>query len=439
MDQFGVVERIEELRSRITLIKLGLCSFKQTILALQNISKKKQNPPIISPTGILENLENIIALFETIVDGPMKTQNEKEFVCAVNFVYYGSSRLINEMVKLQSILDQRIASMGAPKLYEATPTTQIEYSGLNKVYNAVDALVYELVEKILGLDWIKVKDFVPLSLFGGDEYCISPLTHLITIPHTDCFRTRYWAMLPHEVAHIYVLECLYKETNPIRNLVAGTSFVLNAMLGIKRPIATGQIIELTCDCVGAYVCGPATALAFATGAPYLQPEGEINTILNGTHPPSDARLYALIQVMQKLGVLNDSQLKEITDFLRLFLEQKYSRLTENSANYLKEYCRISTQYAEEVVNVLQNGGFPKFEKEAWNNFISAKFQLEELSPIYLLNLAWYKRICTFEKHFDGNNQRFSENKRTERKLYESIINEMYLYYLKHATNVTVVR
>ena len=428
--RFSIIERIEELRSRLSLIKSSFESFRLTVFALQKCIEKNQNPPLVYPIGVFKTLERIIDYLDLVMAVPLQIQREDTIVEFVNKFNAHLDSLTFELVNLQNLLEQRITSMGSPKLFEANPIAMIEYSGLNKVYNAVDGLTYELAEKILGEKWIRQKEYSPASLFS-QIYAVTFLTHLITIPYIDCFRMRYWSLLAHEVAHISIYEQHTLKKTPIYTLMQTVGpIALWRNLRIDTLTAQSQLVELTCDCIGTYTCGPSIFFACSTLHPYLPFRYECESIIIDSHPPFDARLYAMAKILERLGILRDNRLRDIVDNTLGFLLEKESRLTPECARFVNRYCELASDYADIIMNLLPRFGVKKFERRDWDSIISGKTPFKKLSPIQVLNLAWYKRILTSERDFSGNFEEFFERKQKETKLFEHAVDQMYSYYLE---------
>jgi len=197
-------ERIEELRSRISLLECSLLTLKQDFWTNFDLYLDKgQTPPYIFPLSTFQNLNSFLVDLKTICE-----HVDPDFIPATIakcvFLDRCTSDVLRELIKLQNVLAQRICSLGTMKLVEYQQILQIEYGTINKAYNAVDALSFELVERTLGSDWILNYGYAPISLFDSRGYEINIYSNVVSVPYYDSFRARFWPALAHETAHILV-------------------------------------------------------------------------------------------------------------------------------------------------------------------------------------------------------------------------------------------
>jgi hypothetical protein len=114
-----------------------------------------------------------------------------------------TNSILIELIRLQSVFAQRTAGLGCMNPMGFQPFQGIEYSAMAKAYNAVDALTFELVERILGAEWIREEKYSPICLFEL-EYAINTGSFIISVPYYDSYRSRFWPALAHETGHILV-------------------------------------------------------------------------------------------------------------------------------------------------------------------------------------------------------------------------------------------
>jgi hypothetical protein len=434
-------ERIEELRSRISLLSCSLEMIRQDYWAIfHTFFIQNKTPPFVYPRSAFERLNSLIEDLETISEH-VNPDALPDTVYRCFVLDVETTRVLDELARLQNVLAQRISSLGTMKLLEFQEILQIEYGIISKAYNAVDALTFELVEKILGPSWITDNSYTPISLFDSIGYAIDLYSNIISVPYYDSFRARFWPALAHEVAHILV-NILAAQEGPFRAaMLDGVSRLLEILeyrfdSPEGREIASLQLTELTCDVIAAYAC-PASVLSACAilSLPFEEEDAEgalKEAFKELSHPPSDVRIALMRKVLEKTGILEaDSNIVNFLDGVAAFMAGKnFSLLTPSSHEFINEYSEFAKNYSQEVVDLLPEVGVHAFKKDNWSVVRDAFEHPSEtkLSPIELICLDWIKRMKTTKNDGHLSLQDFFRKRKNETKIYEQMVNSMYDYY-----------
>jgi len=440
-------ERSEELRSRISLLKCSLATLKQDFWTIfDNFYANDQAPPYVFPASTFQRLGDLLNDLETI-----NTHVDPDFVLDAvsrsNLLDTTAKDILFELVKLQSVLAQRICNLGAMKLLEYHQILQIEYGTVLKAYNAVDALSFELVERILGSRWIVEERYSPISLFDARGYEINVYSYVISVPYYDSFRARFWPALAHETAHILV-SLLAEQRGRVQRLMIDKMRRLLEILHYRPEDIEGlypafmQMSELTSDVIATYVC-PAAFLSAATilGFPMEEEEAQgalIDVFREAYHPPSDARMVLMKEVLDQTGILEaDKYMKSYADSVITFFARKNLLLGDSSFEFIQDYNEFAEMYSQEIIALLPQVGLRPFDGNEWNIVLEAfenpnraRANENELSPIQLICLDWIKRIQMTKNNGCLTMRDFCEKRKAEPKIFEQMVDSMYKYYEK---------
>ncbi len=146
-------ERAENLRSKIMVLKSSIelleFNFKSTY---EKYLSKELLPPFLFPEMTFRRLKSRITHLKYLIESTITELPigflEAEFLSKIDIKL---NRIMDSATKLQELLVQRTAGIEAFDNVDYHVNFQIEYSGLTKVFNAVDALVYELVKRSMGI------------------------------------------------------------------------------------------------------------------------------------------------------------------------------------------------------------------------------------------------------------------------------------------------
>jgi hypothetical protein len=342
------IERAENLRSKIMILKSSIEILELNFKSTYNKYRSKEAvPPFLFPKMTFDRLKNSIRELQYLINltpelpiGLLET-----FLSEVD---ERLNRIMDSAIKLQDLLVQRTAGTEVFDNIDYHVNFQIEYSGLTKVFNAVDAFVYELVKRTMGDQWIRLNKYVPITVFGKRNFSINPETYVIYLPYYDCFRSKSWSALAHEVAHVFFrvhFEKRYWDETGFWKVEPETeeegNFQLAVLAGIKDlhelcfdhgefheedPTNTtyqivGQINEIVCDMLSTYICGPASLFTFSEIVDILLPPLEDISLKDAvkerlSHPPFDARLIASLSSLEYSGVLSkDNTIRALIDMI----------------------------------------------------------------------------------------------------------------------------
>lgn len=468
MYDFILVEKFEELRSRISI----LCTLSKN-LKLNFNSSKNSGLILPYPKGSFKQLDEYIIYLEEKINAPPGDTYE-DIIFNLTDLSDLSGGILDCLIELQTLMEQRVVGNDIDQILEYNSNHQVEYCNMEKVYYSVDSVSYDLMQRMLGKQWIEDKSYVPISSFDQKGYRIFPITYQVVIPYHDIFRLRFWPILAHEMAHLWVYEFINNPINQIKSDVKNlVGFVPNNIPEIiksidqfkldvdeitlffihsineffellreheypdvvTRPIP--QFSEITSDIIAAFVCGPCYPLAISSFFPILPgkltklqtPPHEIGTFLDSTHPFSEARISSSFEILklQKINQFDDI----FNSNLSWFQKKNKKLLSDESASFMEDYINFFNKYAENLYEILISQSKVKpFSKKDMEYLIKISENMSnfpKLTPVCLLNLAWLKRINKFRDDSIELDE-YYDLKRNESKTFELILNQMYNYY-----------
>ncbi len=427
-------ERIEELRSRTSILKSSFLALKENSWTVCKSFISNGCPaPYIFPVCSFNKVEAQIEALATrlLTIDPEKVAD----ILELNKLAIEADGAQFELLALQNVFAQRSSSLGLMRLVEFQPIQQMEFGTIVKAYNAVDALTFELVLKTLGSDWVKQEKYAPICLFDN-EYMINEKSYIISVPYYDSFRSRFWSALAHEVGHVVVRQ-RSEVSRPFRELMLDCVSLLMEVLGYEfhdregRKIASLQMSELPSDIISAYICPP----SYFTGAYCLDLPNDTqfhlaNRIRYSHHPPTDSRLLAMRAILDENGILEaDPNFRKsargVSEFFHL--KNLVSVLPESNS-LLESYNEFVEECASQFLNLMPQIGFKGIDGNQWNSIGDSSAGGELLSPVQLICLAWMKRLKTTSRDGGLSIQDYVGKRRTEPKIFEEIISSMYNYY-----------
>jgi len=437
-------ERIEELRSRISLIKSTFSTIEQDYwVTFSNSMNNCICPNILYPSSTFIALSDIIKRIEMNLESFDLNYGLPLMLEQLDDLDQETLEILKELVRLQNVLSQRMSGIGIMKTLEYEPSSQFEFCIISKSFAAVDALSFELVERMLGEKWLKKEKYLPISLFDYSGYMINLYSYVISVPYPDSFRSRFWPSLAHEVGHIFtdhyskragpILELSIEEADELTNLLGYTDEERD--WGIET--ATDQIVELISDAVSVYVC-PTSFISAATfiGIPFESPlatNGELaDHFRYAEHPPLDSRLTLMQNILKFTKVLSvDIDFEEYTQFIRAFLEQKnIFGLTDKSYKFIEKYNDFAYRLSKKIFKILKNLNIKVFNEKEFKKVQHEFFNPNsyDLSPVQLLTLAWIKRLKCIKNDGLLEIHDYFDKRLKERKMFEHVINSMHKYY-----------
>lgn len=430
-------ERVEELRSRKSLLESTLKSVKQNFWNIfKKIISSKKTPPYLYPTSTFVRLDQTINKLQLSRDPDFE---QYTFILQLNDVDYNCNEILGETNKLQEALNQRICSLGMMKSLEYQPIFQSESTVLPKVYCAVDAVVFDLVKTILGKTWIEEQKFVPISLLDSQTggYTVHSDSLLFTVPFHDSFRARFWPALAHEVAHILVDKKL-ETSNPFTNLVVECTYELRGILNTfdysSLKMAHVQIHELASDIISSYVCPPSfLSAAINLAIPVDEPNSAplYQQYPNYSHPPLDSRIAAMEYVLKKNRIPNViTQVGEFINGINEFLERKNMALpSQTSYELLVEYNDFARRFSRKLVSLFPSMSVKPFKASHWRKCRDYFFGKEkDLSPTEYLCVDWIKRLHQTKGDSNLSLQKYFEKRIGEPKIFEHMIYNLFKCY-----------
>lgn len=438
-------ERVEEFRSRISILECSLQRLEQDFRTVYaRFLTLNKTPPFMFPVSTFQKLTSLISDLGVICEHA-NPDSIPDLVFRCDLLDRGTEKTLYELMKMQNVLAQRISSLGLMKLLEYQQIFAVEYGTVIKAYNAVDALSFELVEKILGPKWISSNSYTPISLFDSVGYAISNYSNIVSVPYYDSFRARFWPALAHEVAHMFVHPDTLMETDSAFRgvMIDGISRLLEILdydfdHPFGRQVASLQATELACDVIAAYAC-PVSFLSALTilCAPFEEENatGALKkAIREVAHPPSDARIVAMKRVLEDTGILKtDQDIYNLSESVTSFYARKNFALVSGSSNeFLRVYNEFAEGYSQRIMTLLPEVGVSCFDGDQWS-IIQDAFENPrdvELSPIQLICLDWVKRIRVTRNDGYLRIQDFFNRRKAEPKIYEQMVDSMYDYYEK---------
>jgi hypothetical protein len=471
-DKVFFKERFEYQRSTLSQIRSTFMHLDQNVRMIQK-NYEDVCPPILYSDSFCENVLHLIKDAEDDLKCVNITSDHASDYGSLVIEHRNISDQINVLMTIltsfQRLHDQRISGLHFSGIIEYQPALQSEYSLFTKIYNAVDALSYQLMKSCFGQDWIRKEQYVPLSLFD-QEYAILRLSgsepgSLVTIPYYDCFRTSFWPGLAHEVAHIMVtMVTNIEDYNPLlldcmKAWSDALLFTLFTQREIKNypkieKIITKQISELTSDIIATYICGPASLFSASTMLPFSGRWGHgtfYESVRSTSHPPIEVRVAAMQRILEDSGLpLLYPLFNEMSEGVNCVLtnknylpqdviDERMGGYTEQSCDFdmkklpikMHEYREEATFFAEDLMKILDDSGLKPFTDDEWSEVtdtLTKREPFDGLNPIQLTNLVWAVRL---RKGMDNRNlpiRQFFDKNMNEQKLFEITVNHMYTYY-----------
>jgi len=469
MDDYILIEKFEELRSRISI----LCNFSKN-LKLNFNSAKNSGLILPYPKGAFEQLDKYIQYLEKKIN-VIPGDTYEAIIFHLTDLFNKSVLILDYLIGLQTLMEQRVVGNNINKIIEYNSNHQVEYCNMEKVYYAIDSVSYDLMQRMFSKQWIEEKSYVPISSFDQAGYRIFPITYQVVIPYHDIFRLRFWPILSHEMAHLWVYEFINEPINYIKdeiekdfhfvpdtipeilksieqfnfNVDEIILFFLHSTMeffgllrkhnypeyAVTRPIA--QFTEITSDIIATLVCGPCYPLAISSLFPILPGEltktknhpYKIDGFLDSSHPFSEARISSSFEILK---LQNINQFDDIFNSNLLWFQNKNKKLfSDESSRFMEDYVTFFNKYAENLYEIIisQNKLEPFSEKDIKYliNMSENISDFSKLTPVCLLNLAWLKRINKFKEDYTVLEE-YYDKKRNESKTFELIVNQMYNYY-----------
>lgn len=432
-----VRERAEEIRSRLAVLECTLTDLKRDFyVVFDKFYSRGMSPPLLFPVSTFLRFGSLIGDIKREIED---FDPESEIATIANRLNQWNTRtenLLSEISRLQNVLNQRTAGLGKPKIFEYQQGCEVEYASLSKAYIAADIFTFELVKRILGSEWIRKEKYVPICLFDDRGYMINLYSYVISIPFFDNFRSRFWPVLAHEVAHILV-DKQAREFGPLQRIMrAGQDWMVD-VLGLTPYYAALQIAELSCDIIATYVCPTSFTSALENNSLYVpleSPSGLSNVFrFQASHPPTDARLSAMEEVLTNEGMTAcDPMLNNVCKAAETFFSMKNLTISSLSIDFIEQYNDFARMYAARVLRTLHTLGTKGFGVPDWQQsrqcFNDPK--LDPQSPIHLLTLVWLKRLHTTLKEGQTDVKPFFLKRTKETKTFEYVVEQMYKYYEK---------
>ncbi|MCV0430702.1 hypothetical protein [Nitrosopumilus sp.] len=442
-------ERYESIRSQLVSLKSTISLLKHNYWTIySNFSSKNTVPPFIFPTMTFSTLEDYLEklILNCLASDP--TKNISKIFSSQNELSDRSNELLTEIVRMYTSLTQRIAGTGLMNQIETHSISQFEQGTSIKSYQAVDALSYDLVNRILGKKWMTDNSYIPFSIFDYEGYSMNPLSYVATLPYPDTFRSRFWPVMAHEISHILVYTEVQKlskkkletirEPKSLGELLFYSIEELLDILKLRHDennsnTAYSQITELFCDIIATYTC----PILFITGTlnlrHYLEPEQHslLQALQIATHPPSDSRIIAMKTVLDRNKILkNDSIFQEYAESVLDLNNEKNSKLIDlNSFLFLTEYNEFAAKLANKVVNYLEKSSIQGLKSSEWKLLLNGTSDLLGRSPTMAMNILWQKRLKTIKKDTKKSMIQYFNSRHTEFQLLENFINSAYQYYV----------
>ncbi len=459
-------EKTEELRSRVALVNSSVNTLDQIFFNIyyKFISKEKV-PPFIYPRKQISDLkEKLKELIDEINEIENKdTTYDEEFF---NILFFSFAikmadlesrciEILSSSQELLLVLEQRILDLEIFDDLKYSENLQHEFIGLTKVFESVDALTYQLFNRTLGGDWIREKKFVPVTILGEKDYSINTETYVTNIPYHDCFRSRYWAGLSHEVAHVFIHHYLEIQDEEFVDLIERNIYKLGIILGgLYQDISGGiaakesiisQVFELVCDMVACFTCGSPHLLSLCmydrfSLSEVASSEEQCIRVWRSSHPPLFFRILVMKKTLEHTGILDaDRDLREFISSVEgiNYFDTEYA-LQEFGEGFLPDifidYFRFTEQISGDVLGFLDElalrGKIERFGKVEFINLIKAlrNMKLENPTPVEGMNIVWLKRRTRTFKNPDLSTRDFIAERRNETKIFETMVNLCFDYY-----------
>lgn len=451
-NSYVILESVEELRSNLSLMKTDFYYMKSCIEnENRKYYEKKQLPPIPNPKHINGQIESEIEKISNNMkdlESQYSTNNTSETLRLLLQVNMLLNELNSNLSFLQSLVNQRFVSSSTPiEFIHYFHSDTMSMATIRDVQIAADCVLGDFVKKIMGHDWMTLNKYTPLTFFAED-YQIGNLNYIAQIPLSDRYRCRFWAILCHEVAHIKISELL-KNRDPlfITLFTDIQNELLKWPLNFQKSSAQKQIIELFCDLIAAYVCGPAFLNA---SAERLRPDIPLrinaqNNLIFGSegeliesirtcfsHPPNDVRIYTMLKLIVDVLGLNDGWICTLDDFVNFKNDELLGK--GRLFIFLDTYKKVIDLFFDEISSFM-NTAFESnsYSRTKWD---AAKLRYEKNEfrgnePIDLLNLVWFDRNLSFQKGTFVELDDFFKSRENETKLFPIVVNYLCEYNSNH--------
>ena len=473
-----IFKRMEELRSRLSLIQTSYSHLENNFRNIwyKHIREGK-TPPILYPQQFLKDVKSLLNQYEIELHRLIIYSNEGYMAYRLRNLSSKINKMQTLLKQLQSIQDQRISGLHTLKFLEYQPILQSEYSLVNKVYNAVDALSFDIMCSIFGSTMVKNTKYTPLTLFGDRYMMLSPFYvdrpgTLISIPYSDCFRMRFWASLAHEIAHARVTISLQLKDKLGKHIIEKmTPPIIESLLSNQTKdteeiimdynrlnINIGEVVsELTSDFIGTYVCGPASLFAGITMLDSLSLGNEKNfydAARMCDHPPVEVRAAGMQQVLESTGVATvyphfDDLMTGVNRFYHNRNKCQQENLSDDYPksqmdfdvfhlpSFIYDYIDAVNGTIPELLEVLEKMSLKEFNGDSWEGIVAKTGSggFSELSPIELMNVVWLYCIDKDVKNSELSVPDFFFKRKTEEKIFEMMVNQMYGYYEKEVISI----
>lgn len=430
-------ERAEEIRSRLAVLDCTLEDLKRDFYnVFDKFYSRGISPPLLFPVSTFVRFNGIISDIKREVEDFDPEHEISTIAHKLNEWNARTETLLSEISRLQNVLSQRTSGLGKPKIFEYQQGCEVEYASLSKAYIAADIFTFELVKRTLGKKWIKDEKYIPISLFDDRGYMINLYSYVISIPFYDNFRSRFWPVLAHEVAHILV-DKQAREYGPLQRVMLDGQDWMIETLGLDPYNAALQIAELSCDIIATYVCPTALISALENNSLYIPLEstaGLSNVIrFQASHPPTDSRLSAMEEVLEREGMIAcDPILEDICRTGQIFFSMKNLTISSISFDFIEQYNDFARMYAGRALHVLPLLEIQSFCCPDWQNARQSfdDPDMDPQSPIHLLALVWLKRLHAASKDGQTGARHFFSNRTNETKTFEYVVDQIYKYYEK---------
>lgn len=468
-DLYNMNERIEELRSKVDLTYSLIEVLDRALFNIYEKSiENKELPAFIYPSYQIERMKNELEKLKheidtmridesMVIDENMFPASFVLFAYQIRDIELKSERVLSQYQALSLVLGQRVLDLEIFEDFRRPGNLQYGFMNLREVRQSLDALVYQLVKASLGSSWMKDKKFAPITVFGEKDYLIHPETFVINVPFHDCFRSRHWASLAHEVAHLFVYyykceiededftDCFERNTYVLGNILH--SILFNGEAYEPTYEVLSQLMELICDIVACYICGPPPFLSLCTYDRFSSSEIDFGSgtcigVSRRTHPPLFFRLLVMKETLEHVGLLDvDKGLSEYVSSSRDLAEYDIRfALQQNSIdsppNLFEEYSRFAERISNDILDYLDNFR----EERKINCFGSSEFirllksveniEFEKLTPIEAMNLNWLRRRTMAFEETNQTTEEFWRERKSEIDVFKSMVVICHNYYRK---------
>jgi hypothetical protein len=436
-------EKSEELRSRLALAYSLIRTYDEILLNTYNsFVTKEEVPPFIYPRGQIENMkQHLETLIKEIDEMKIEVDLDEDifdayvlaFAVKMGELESRSWNILISSLELLSVLEQRILRLEVTDKLKSNGYPEYKFADSTRILEAIDALTYDFFKKTLGTNWIKDKRFAPFSIFSEKDYSINVETLLVRIPYYDCFRSKFWAIISHNVAHIFV----YHHHSEIQNeeftdLLERNLLKLAPILREPTdvPNLMSQVTELICDAVSCFVCGPPAFLSLCTSEMLTLSRVFINNHYFGigqmSHPPLFFRYLLMKRTLEHTGIFevdkglleSISSIENATRFDAKHALEKYS--VDCTSNLFAKYIEFVEEISKDILSLLdylaEQNKIGCFGGHEFRKLVESlrTMNLENLTPTEAINTAWF----------------FHRNGRREEEIFQTVVSSCCDYFEK---------